>query len=338
MEHPLLARYLAGECSETEVDEVRGWIAASPDNCRAFEQFQMLWRASPTEPAWDVGAALAKVEQALRGRPSLTLVPVSAPTHAAPRSRRWVVPAQVAAVLALVTGGVIATGVVRSGPSGTVSSAAFRTATTPRGQRAAFHLPDGTSVMLGPASTLRYSEAFGVSSREVALVGEAYFEVRHDKRRPFVVRAGDLVATDLGTEFTVAAYPEDADARVVVRAGLVGLRSAAGPVDAERVLKPGDLGRLDSGGKPMVERADTLTQFAWTRGELVLPGVTLREAAAQLGRWYDVEVRLASPEIGTRRLEASFEHESVADVFRLIAASLQLQVESAGRVYTLRAK
>ena len=70
----------------------------------------------------------------------------------------------------------------------------------------------------------------------------------HDERRPFVVPAGDLVAKDRGTEFTVRAYPEDVGARVVVREGKVAIRAAAeGAGGPERAAAPGQLGR--SGGR-----------------------------------------------------------------------------------------
>jgi hypothetical protein len=79
--------------------------------------------------------------------------------------------------------------------------------------------------MLGVASTLRYPAGFTDGPRQV---WEAYFDVVYEQDRPFIVRAGDLVAKDLGTQFTVRAYPEDAGARVVVREGRVAIRVAGG--------------------------------------------------------------------------------------------------------------
>ncbi len=82
--------------------------------------------------------------------------------------------------------------------------------------------------MLDVASTLRYLAGFTDGPRQVSLDGEAYFDVVYEQDRPFIVRAGALVATDLGTQFTVRAYPEDAGARVVVREGRVAFRVAGG--------------------------------------------------------------------------------------------------------------
>jgi ferric-dicitrate binding protein FerR (iron transport regulator) len=174
----------------------------------------------------------------------------------------------------------------------------------------------------------------------VSLEGEAYFEVAHDQVRPFTVRAGDLVAQDLGTEFTVRAYPEDAGAQVVVRQGRVAIRAAERANSArERVVAPGQLGRLGGGGEPMVEPADTAALFAWTEGRLVFTNTPLRGAVRQIERWRDVEIRLSSPDIGERQFTTSFGNESTSAILEVIGTGLGLDVVQTGpRTYTLRPK
>jgi ferric-dicitrate binding protein FerR (iron transport regulator) len=216
----------------------------------------------------------------------------------------------------------------------------MRTAMTPAAQRARFRLPDGTQVVLSVASTLRYPAAFRGEARSVSLEGEAYFEVAHDRGRPFTVRAADLVAQDLGTEFNVRAYPEDSGARVVVRQGRVAIRAAARAKSApERVVAPGQLGRLSGGGELIVEMADTAAWFAWTEGRLVFTNTPLRDAVRQIERWRDVEIRLSSPDIEARQFTTSFGNESTSAILEVIGTGLDLDVTQTGpRTYTLRAK
>ena len=172
-------------------------------------------------------------------------------------------PILAAAAVVLAAGAALA---VRARRQDRNELAAGRVVTVPRAQQAQFKLPDGTLVLLGSGSTLHYPSDFDATSREVRLEGEAYFTVEHDGRRPFRVRAGELVATDLGTEFLVRAYPEEAHARVVVRSGEVAVRSAAAPKRGQEgpVVRPGELGRLNPSGEPVVEQADTAAYFAWT--------------------------------------------------------------------------
>jgi ferric-dicitrate binding protein FerR (iron transport regulator) len=191
--------------------------------------------------------------------------------------------------------------------------------------------------MLAGGSTLRYPSVFSGASREVALEGEAAFRVEHDERRPFKVHAGDLVATDLGTEFLVRAYPENAGALVVVRSGTVAVAPADGrePPTGERVIRPGERGRLDQNGAPVVEPADTAAYFAWTRGLLVFDGTPLREALPQLSRWYDLEFRLADSALGSIPLSGTLDRTLTEERLELLAGALGLTQVRIGRVVTL---
>jgi ferric-dicitrate binding protein FerR (iron transport regulator) len=88
----------------------------------------------------------------------------------------------------------------------------------------------------------------------VSVEGEAYFDVVHDARRPFVVRAGPLVAQDLGPKFTVRFYPDDAEPRwSCARPGGDG----SGPRWAHAVVAPGQEGRLALDGAVALTDADT---------------------------------------------------------------------------------
>jgi len=69
-----------------------------------------------------------------------------------------------------------------------------------------------------------------------------------------------------------------------------------------------------------------------------LRAIPLRDAVVQLGRWYDLDIRLDDSATGQRRLNASFKDESAVEALRLIAASLDLQVYQRGKVVTLRPK
>lgn len=349
MDWELLDRYLSGEASPDERERIEAWLSEDPEHWAQLSALrEAIAKAALSETAIQEAKAevWARLEREV-GRPGEASAGARerrGPDRArdfAPSSRRpWLTAAQLAAALflALLGGSVIGVLLFRWRPPAPVES--MRTAQTTPGQRAMFRLPDGTQVVLGVASTLRYPAAFGNGSRDVKLEGQAYFEVAHDQRRPFVVRAADLVAQDLGTEFTVRAYPEDAGAQVVVREGRVAIRAAARAAGApERVVAPGQLGRLGGGGEPIVEQADTAAWFAWTEGRLVFSNTPLREAVKQIERWRDVEIRLASPDIGERQFTTSFGNESTTAILEVIGTGLGLEVLQTGpRTYRLRAK
>jgi transmembrane sensor len=324
MDWDLLDRYLARECSAEERVRVERWMAEAPSNRRRVE---LLSEATVTAPATPRTAVWELIERQLDApRKSFSLG--SRPAQSSLT--------KVAIVLLVLGVGALAGRAVFSPrPEPSTTAPAMRVVTTPPGQRASFRLPDGTSVMLGVASTLRHPVGFGGGRREVELEGEAYFEVVHDENRPFAVRAADVVAEDLGTQFLVRAYREDRHARVVVREGRVALRAAsAQDASAQQVLLPGQLGRLERNGTPVAERVDTSAYFAWTQGRLVFDDVALRDALPQLSRWYDLEFRLADSALGGVPLTATFRNQPTEDVLDLLAASLGMRQVRSGRTVT----
>lgn len=93
------------------------------------------------------------------------------------------------------------------------------TATNPR----QIHLEDGSVVILKANSSVTYPEHFGKQSRSVFLKGEAFFNVKRDPTKPFVVHAGELVTEVLGTSFTVKSYEDAQSIEVVVATGRVSV-------------------------------------------------------------------------------------------------------------------
>lgn len=335
----LLERYLAGKTSPEESERVNAWLAEDPRRWAELTDVRdALERRDLSDPA---------VEQALRevwarlapevgqgGEPPAVGAGSGRPRREFALADRWrksLLPLAAALVLLMVGGGLVAMLLLRRSQP----VQAMRVATTAPAERASFRLGDGTRVILGVASVLRYPHTFPANSREVQLEGEAYFDVSHEERRPFVVRAGDLVATDLGTQFTVRAYPDDPMPRVVVREGRVAVRPRS-PSGRQQVLDPGELGRLVE-GVVTVEPADTAAFFGWTEGRLVFEDTPLREALPHLGRWFDLEFRLADSAMGNIPLTVTLRAAPTAEVLANLAASLGMRSEQHGRTVILRA-
>ena len=100
-------------------------------------------------------------------------------------------------------------------------------------------LPDGSRVRLNGGTRIVYPALFG-DERRVEVDGEAYFEVEHDARRPFVVVTGQVVSTVLGTTFNVHAYSEDENYQITLATG--SLLVDGGPESRSVRLRPGEQG------------------------------------------------------------------------------------------------
>ncbi len=317
----LLDRYLAGEASAAEAEAVRRWLVDDPEHRLLLEDLRLIKRVvADRAPESGADAAWAKAVKTLEVAPQ-------------PRvSRRVLVGALAAAALVIALIGV--GGVLRRTPQ-------WREYATTAAQRLVVRLQDGTQVTIAPMSRVRYTTDYGTARRDLYLDGEAYFQVAPDSQRPLRVHTAASLTEDLGTAFVVQAYADQVATEVVVAEGRVALSRAdttAVPHSPALVLEARDLGRLEPRGVAAVRRAvDVGRYLAWTKGVLAFDGTPLGDVVRTLGRWYNVEIRLADSAIATRRLTATFQNESIDQVLKRIGLTVGLRVERAeGSVFLLR--
>lgn len=172
--------------------------------------------------------------------------------------------------------------------------------TTPYNATAEVTLSDGTVVTVNAGSRLVYPQKFGGKTREVELQGEAYFKVKHDASRPFIVKANGIATKVLGTEFNVRSYSRNAthvtllQGSVLVSAAPSGSTSKV-PSSLSKHLKPGE-DALFHDGILSVQPVDTEIYTAWKNGEFYFDNETLLDIAREIGKWYNVSVIFRSPE------------------------------------------
>jgi ferric-dicitrate binding protein FerR (iron transport regulator) len=204
------------------------------------------------------------------------------------------------------------------------------------GERATIQLADGSRVILGPGSRLRYPSHFTGASRTVTLEGTAFFNVAHDPAHPFTVTAGDAVIQELGTAFSTTAYPGDSTVSIVVAEGRVAVRSARAPLHSGTALARGDMASFDRTGLTTVtHNANLNTMLAWTHGVLIFDDVPMREVARTLGRWYDVDFVFASAAVANRPITLSAGPESLNEVLMQLSTVLDVHISQHGRIVTV---
>ena len=84
-------------------------------------------------------------------------------------------------------------------------------------------LPDSSKVAIEPGGKLKFSSVFNTTKREVYLEGEAFFQVTHDAKIPFLVYANEVTTKVLGTSFIVKAIKNEQKITVVVKTGKVSV-------------------------------------------------------------------------------------------------------------------
>ena len=154
---------------------------------------------------------------------------------------------------------------------------------TPRGGQYQLTLPDGTKVWLNAASSIVYPTAFIGSDRTVEITGEAYFEVTHDKRHPFKVKAGGHVIEDLGTRFNVNVYADEPTQVSTLLEGAIRIEG--------HILHPGEAAVIPMPGIIAIVKADPEQAIAWKNGLFDFTDTDLKTVMRQLARWYNVDIK-----------------------------------------------
>lgn len=283
--------------------EFDAWLAERPAHWRAYKESDRTWA--------ELGAMDLRAHEPAR-----------------PRRRRL---AGVGAIAASLAAAVIGYQALSSMPQAVYQSG--------RSEVRSVRLADGSTVTLGADSAI--AVRMDDQGRHVRLRrGEAMFDVVHDRRRPFEVRAADTTITDLGTRFTVKAAPDAVRVNVIQGAVRVEkteplLITAFAPPPAPRQITKGE--RLESRrGEPLqsLPNADPAAAAPWTQGRLVYENASLAEVVADLNRYSPGHIELATPQLGEMRVTAALNQDQVGQFLSSLPNTLPVRVqkEEGGRV------
>ncbi|HEU0095760.1 MAG TPA: FecR domain-containing protein [Rhizomicrobium sp.] len=193
-------------------------------------------------------------------------------------------------------------------------------------------LADGSAMILNTNSRLYVD--FSGNHRDVYMVrGEAYFEVVHDKTRPFTVYANNYVVRDIGTAFNVH----------LSKAGLVEVGVTKGSVEVMTATGghvSGDaksLGVLAAGHDIVlgekVERAEVMAnadlgrKLAWRQGALIYTGQPLAEVLADVSRYSDIKIELADPALENLPVGGAFRTDQIEAIFAALENNFGIHAE-----------
>jgi transmembrane sensor len=307
-----LASARAGALSAEAEVRFRAWLS-EPGNRLAYARAERAWAMSgrlADSPAID----RLRASYASRRRPR----------RAGPRLRRLAVAgAAFAASAAAAAFVVLASPSLRLDPPVAVRDwlEPGQLVRTPPGAPTSLALSDGTRVTLDGRSELRVR--FSGKAREVSLErGRAYFDVAHDKSRPFTVAAAGGEIRDIGTRFVV-----DNDAgqvRVSLIEGRVEVTGRDAAREAPLALRPGQEAEYRDRAASVAVRTAAVDPLAWTRGQISFNDTPLQEAARRLSR-YTPETIEVPDELSDRAVTGVFNLDNRQHFAEALAAALGLK-------------
>lgn len=337
-----MGRKLANEATPEELKELAALLKEYPDAQYLYEWLNAEGSAAMNEDRQAIAAAWRKHEERLQQTVpdyvtgDLEISP--AVHHPGPRWRYF------AFAFVLLLGGLfffLQRNVVSTDP---VFKPFNNVVSTRYGSKSKLILPDGSQVWLNAGTKLIYPNNFLQDSREVSLSGEAYFDVVHDEKRPFIIHTRKLDIRVLGTAFNVKSYPEDKTTETTLIRGAVAIFFKDRP-EEKIILKPNEKiivanepvgdssARLSPaalhGGLPLVTLSrltvhaqDSLVvETAWVQNKLVFEDESFTAVAARMERWYAVRFHFQDERVKQLHFTGIFERESLPEALEALRLS-----------------
>lgn len=212
-----------------------------------------------------------------------------------------------AVVVAVVSSTILATLYL----SDRLEEESYNTLYVPAGQRAQLTLQDGTEVWLNAQSTLKYPSRFSKKQRKVEVVGEAFFDVVTDSKRPFIVGTPQVNLEVLGTQFNIYSYSEVDYVETTLIEGSLKVADKLN-VNNSAILKPNEQLVIHD-GVFTISHVYNKEHLLWKEGVYSFDNERLIDLIKKLEIYYDVTIEIEDPEIFDLKYTGKFRQRDGID-------------------------
>jgi transmembrane sensor len=322
----IIERYLNGSATEQEVREIVDWIKLDPD-------LQLWWNNEFAQTDGNITPELKdKLFEKIREKTAF----LEDEDAAAPRRRklipsymwRWV------AIICLPLCIAFFAYYNIMSPSHSSMLASY-TVKAEKGNRTSLELPDGTCVILNSASKLSYLTDFGLKERRVKLEGEAFFQVKHNDKKEFIVETSDLDVKVLGTVFNVSAYKDSKNIVVVLLEGRVGVFAEG----LSHTMKPGEKMEYDKTARHYsLANVYTNDYVEWTKGNLYFEKESLENIMKTFSRIYGVNIRFDSTSLPKEYFTGTIPNGSIQNALSILMLTTHFNYQMVGSDIVIKEK
>jgi len=319
----LIGKVLAGEATAQEQETVLLWRNQSDTNEKYFHQLKHIFEkagAANVQVEFDVDEAWSKVKSQLN-KSDGKVIPISRTPYFSPL--------RVAATVFLL---VAISLVIYLKTAPPVQTLAIESEITTRQDT----LPDGSTAFLNKKTVLKFEYNPREKTRKVKLKGEAYFTVKHEEEKPFIIEADDILVRDIGTEFNLKAWPDKDTIEIIVTHGEVQFYTKEDP---GLNLKAGDKAIYSKRTKEFyrIEKPDTNT-LAYKTKIFSFNNTDLRSVVSLLNEVYNSKISLASESLYACKLTANFKEDNPEIIVEVIAETMGLELTKKDDQFILSGK
>jgi len=317
--YDLLGRKLSGDCQPAELEELESILQGYPE--LQFFYDQILRDPSETPDVDTKTAYLTHNVKMMYLRPQQEMKKVGV--------KRMVVRALIAASSIFIL--VLVWQWVKKNRA-TPDKPAFAATGSRKESRSNITLPDGTIVRLNAKSKVDYAAGFGTRTREVFLTGEAYFEVTHNAKLPFIVHTDEADIKVLGTSFNVRSYPDEYRMEAALLTGSIELtlhadtqhRILLKPSDKIIVKKHADKDTIAVAGLKKVEltsikvQDSIIVETSWLDDKMAFYDKPLSEIALDLERQFDVQIEFKNEAVSGYKYTGVYSEDGAEDILKIL--------------------
>ncbi len=341
----LAARSLSGEATEEDVKELEKFFEEDHLYKQKFDLFKAHWE-DKNSIRTDIDAALKKIilqiEKDKNQDEEINKIPGAGEK---PWSMKFLkMLSKVAAILILCTASAYFI-YTKAKPKLSFATAThkgidWRIKQTPKGTRSTIILADGTKVILNADSKLQFPQNFSGGTREVYLTGEAFFDVTHNAKKPFIIHTDKMNIKVLGTEFNVRSYPQDSSYETTLIRGSIEVTLKDRPSDRiilkpkeklivanlspeeeipdQQSLSPLHSQLLVTNLHYISKTSSDVVETSWVANKLVFQDQSFGSLAIDMGRKYAVNIEFINEEIKKYRFTGIFEKETIKEALNAL--------------------
>jgi ferric-dicitrate binding protein FerR (iron transport regulator) len=200
--------------------------------------------------------------------------------------------------------------------------------TVKQGNRAQVTLPDQSKVWMNSNSRLIYRNG-EKNTREVKLIGEAFFKVFKDKSRPFIVSANNIQVEVLGTSFNVNARQGSETIEISLVEGSIKLSGSE--LSQDYMLKPNEKAIYSTLTKSLkIEPTDNEVETAWKDNKFQFKSERFGSVVKRLEEWYGVKIISKCPNIESDLISGTFKGESLETVLETFSIQYKIKYSNKG--------
>ena len=291
----LINRYFNQRYTAETESEIQKWLVSKRNEGQKDEVLFDIWKSIKSNPNAEVYRSLDMVQQKLNMKRS--------------RKMLWQNPIFKVAAVLLPFIFVASLYLYYDKNYGTVEI------TTAQGEQKEITLPDSSTVWMNACSKITYSRKFRADKREITLLGEAFFSVKKDRSRRFVVTTPDMTVTVFGTQFNIKCYPEDQIASTTLKSGIVEVTLDS----KDYILKPDQELLYNRQEKNSVLQDVSESSLSWRDGILNLSNMTLPEMIKSIERQYRVNFKYNPIDYSNDNYSVKFSNkDSIEDIMQVL--------------------